>query len=377
MNIVRRPCRELTHGLPTPNSSRRITNAAHPARHRPTRRHRPTPIQWLWPGRVPLGKLTLLVGYAAVGKSLLGLDLAARVSAGIHWPDAPDTSPPPAGVILLSTEDGLADTVRPRLDAAGADHDRITAITAVRRNILSPLPMPLRATCLMPGLPHLDAAIQNTPECRLVLIDPLTRSFGQSNHSSHADTRAVLEPLADLAARRNVAVVAIYQAARTATGFAVQKMIAKLSPGAARTVCALVPDSDAADRRLFLSVKNTVAEPSPPLACRIANSEQHQAPSIIWDDVSPDISTDAALGRRDPREDQIDAREWLRDALARGPVKAKHILEQADDIGFSHRTIRRAFRQIKALRARIGYSSFTAWVWALPQHNEQFDQFDP
>ncbi len=337
----------------------------------------PATVQWLWPDRIPLGKLTLLVGEAAIGKSLLALDLAARVSAGLPWPDAPEAANPPGGVVLLSTEDDLADTVRPRLDAAGADHARITAITSVTRNILSPLPMPLRAACLMPGLPHLDTAIQRTPDCRLVLIDPLTRSLGQSNHSQHADTRAVLEPLAHLAARHNVAVVALYQATRTKSGFAIQKMIAKLSPGAARTVWALLPDTDASDRRLFIPLKNTIAQPAPPLAFHIADPHEHHAPAIIWDETSLDISTDAALGRHDPREDQIDAREWLQVALASGPLRAKDIFYEAERAGYSQRTIRRAFRQIHALRARKGSAAIAAWAWALPQHKAQLDRFIP
>lgn len=335
----------------------------------------PTPVQWLWPGRIPLGKLTLLVGEAAIGKSLLALDLAARLSAGIPWPDTPDEPNPPGGTVLLSTEDGLADTVRPRLDAAQADHSRITAITSVRRNILSPLPMPLRAACLMPGLPHLDAAIQSTPDCRLVLIDPLTSSIGQVSHSQHADTRAVLEPLADLAARHNVAVLALYQATRTRTGFAIQKMIAKLSPGSARTVWALVPDTDTTDRRLFIPLKNTIAQPAPPLAFHITDSDQHHAPAVTWCDELPDISTETALGRHDSREDQIEAPQWLHDALANGPQKAENILEEAEQIGFSQRTIRRAFHQIHALRARKVYCSRAAWVWALPEHEEQLDRY--
>jgi putative DNA primase/helicase len=81
---------------------------------------RPEPVTWLWPGRLAAGKLALLVGDPGLGKSWITLDLAARLSAGRAWPDdAPAV--PPGDVILLSAEDGLADTIRPRLDALGAD----------------------------------------------------------------------------------------------------------------------------------------------------------------------------------------------------------------------------------------------------------------
>ncbi len=90
----------------------------------------PEHVQWLWPGRLPLGKLVVLDGDPAVGKSTLAVDLAARVTIGTRWPDGTDC---PAGdVLILSAEDGLADTIRPRLDAASGDPARVHALTDVR-----------------------------------------------------------------------------------------------------------------------------------------------------------------------------------------------------------------------------------------------------
>src|SRR5215216_346366 len=89
----------------------------------------PEQLEWLWPGRLPLGKLAVLDGDPGLGKSVLTLDVAARVSAGMELPDGGRCEP--AGVVLLSAEDGLADTIRPRLDAAGADTERIVALSTV------------------------------------------------------------------------------------------------------------------------------------------------------------------------------------------------------------------------------------------------------
>ena len=88
-------------------------------------------VSWLWPGRIPLGKLTLLVGDPGLGKSLLTLDLASVVSAGLTWPDG-SAGVTPSGVVLLSAEDGLEDTIVPRLDAAGANRERIGILKGVR-----------------------------------------------------------------------------------------------------------------------------------------------------------------------------------------------------------------------------------------------------
>src|SRR5439155_23169534 len=89
----------------------------------------PVALQWLWHPWIPSGKVTVLDGDPGLGKSSLLLDLAARVTRGLAMPDGgPVALPsPPAGiraagdVTLLTAEDSLADTVRPRLEAAGAD----------------------------------------------------------------------------------------------------------------------------------------------------------------------------------------------------------------------------------------------------------------
>lgn len=90
---------------------------------------RPEKIRWLWPGRIPYGKLTIVDGDPGTGKSAMTTDLAARVSAGRDLPDG--TSCEPSGVVLLNAEDGLADTIRPRLEAAGADLGRVLALATV------------------------------------------------------------------------------------------------------------------------------------------------------------------------------------------------------------------------------------------------------
>lgn len=89
---------------------------------------RPEAVRWLWEGRIPLGKVTLLEGEPGIGKSTLALDLAARVSRGSAMPLVKGHDAEPANVVVYSGDDGLADTVRPRLDAAGADLSKIWAV---------------------------------------------------------------------------------------------------------------------------------------------------------------------------------------------------------------------------------------------------------
>src|SRR5690242_6575569 len=78
------------------------------------------PLTWLWPGRMALGKLAILDGDPGLGKSLVSLDLCARLSTGRPFPDG-GCGPEVSGAIVLNGEDGEEDTIRPRLQALGAD----------------------------------------------------------------------------------------------------------------------------------------------------------------------------------------------------------------------------------------------------------------
>jgi hypothetical protein len=86
-------------------------------------------VTWLWHGRIPFGKLTILDGDPGLGKSTLMLDVAARFTTGRALPDDPSHHPLPRTIALLSAEDGAADTIRPRLDAAGGDLDRVVVLS--------------------------------------------------------------------------------------------------------------------------------------------------------------------------------------------------------------------------------------------------------
>lgn len=117
-------------------------------------------VNWLWDGRIPLGKVTLLDGEPGLGKSMLALELAARVSRGSAMPLSKEKAPP-ADVALFNDDDTLADTVRPRLEAEGADLTRIHALNRTmsaadftsfrpRLIIVDPLSAYLCLTCDVP-----------------------------------------------------------------------------------------------------------------------------------------------------------------------------------------------------------------------------------
>ena len=93
----------------------------------------PKVVEWLLPGRIPLGMLTMLAGDPKLGKSLVALDIATRVSTGDAWPAGIEQDQrEPGDVILMSGEDHPNYTIRPRMDAMGADDKRIHLFNTVK-----------------------------------------------------------------------------------------------------------------------------------------------------------------------------------------------------------------------------------------------------
>ena len=151
----------------------------------------PADVSWLWPGRIPFGKLTILDGDPGLGKSTLTLDLAARLTT--HRPMPEESAAhlqAPYGVVLLSAEDGMSDTVRPRLDAAGADSARVHAIVSLWDPAGGErLPNLLDLEALRAAIEQLDAA--------LVIVDPLMAYLPPSvNAHNDQEIRSALAPVA-------------------------------------------------------------------------------------------------------------------------------------------------------------------------------------
>jgi RecA-family ATPase len=139
----------------------------------------PRKVLWLWHHRIPRGKLTLIAGDGGIGKSLLTMDIAQRVSSGRPWPDSLCEPNPAGGVVIVSAEDDVDDTIVPRLKAAGADLARIVANQGGEYTDEKRKRRGLRSFNLQADMPALEAAIDATDGCSLVIIDPVTAFMGK------------------------------------------------------------------------------------------------------------------------------------------------------------------------------------------------------
>ncbi len=304
----------------------------------------PEPIRWLWPGRIAMGKLTLLCGDPGLGKSFVTLDLAARVSSGSPWPDLPLLPNDKGGVVLLNAEDDLADTIRPRLDAAEADVSRIASIQAVRRVIPTGQTQETDFD-LTEDLVALEAAIAQTPGCRLVVIDPLTAYLGKTDSHKNAEVRAVLARLFELASRHRVALLAVTHLNKASTLPAIYRAMGSLAfVAAARAVWAAVRDDEdeTGRRRLFVPIKNNLGSDETGLAYSLEPAGS--TARVIWEPDPVDMRADDAMNGGRKAVVREDASQFVIDLLTAhgGDMLSEDLKAAAEAADISKRTLRRA-----------------------------------
>lgn len=318
-------------------------------------------VEWLWPGRIAIGKVTLLIGDPGLGKSFVSLDIAAHVSTGMPWPDREGEERDPGSIILLNAEDGLADTVRPRLEWAKANVTRIHAVRGVYQ------PEHKDETDLFSlerDLRHLETMIWKLSDCQLIIFDPLNVFLG-SKVDSHkdADVRRVIAPLAALATEHNVAVLAIAHLNKADKLAAIYRTMGSIGlAAAARAVWLIASHKDNPKERVFVQVKNNLAPSPGGLLFRIA------APGVIaWSGVSLTMTADEALSPNTPRARKASdaAVDFLRPMLRVGPRWSNDIFEEAKNAGIKRDTLQTAKKRIGAVAHYVPTGTKRRWYWAL------------
>lgn len=231
-------------------------------------------LDWLWPGRIPLGKLTLLVGDPGLGKSFVTLDIASRVSRGAAWPDMPLFKTTPGGVILFNAEDVLADTICPRLDKMEADDTRIFAIQGVGGRDPKDNTEWQRSFSLETDLPRLEEVLIENPDTRLVVIDPISAYTGGVDSHKNSNVRGLLAPLANLASEYHISVLSVTH---------LSKAMGSLAFAATTSaVWAITNDPNDPQRRLFLPAKLNLSQDPDGLAYHIQDGR------VLWEPDPPD-----------------------------------------------------------------------------------------
>jgi putative DNA primase/helicase len=322
----------------------------------------PRPIDWLWQPRLARGKITLIAGDPGLGKSQIGIDLHARLSSGNYWPDG--TRAPRANSIILSAEDAASDTLRPRLEAADADLNRVWILDAVRTKDGK------RSFCLQQDLDQLGAAMERIGNVAMITIDPITSYMGKIDSHRTVDVRGVLEPLAAFAEQHHVAVLAVSHPPKASQAKAIHAVTGSLAFVAAARIVFVVVEEPETGRRLLLPTKNNLAAMPLGLAYRLEQlhvSQDILASHVIWDCEPVTVSANEALAqdRESAKADDMvrEAKDFLRHVLANGPRLAKEVTEEAKDAGIAAKTLERARRAIRVKASKDGFQG--PWTWAL------------
>jgi hypothetical protein len=324
----------------------------------------PERVRWLWEGRIALGKLNLVDGDPGTGKSAATTDLAARVSVGKPWPDGSECKA--GGVVILSAEDGLADTIRPRFDAAGGDPSKAVAVStapAAEGNE--------RQIAIPDDLHIIEAAIERVGAV-LVVIDPLMAFLpGEVNSHRDQDVRRALAPLARLAERTGAAIVVVRHLNKATSGNALYRGGGSIGiVGAARSGLLIAKHPEDDGRRVLASIKSNLAAPAPSLVFYLSGTESG-AVRVDWKGETP-LDAAALLSAPTDHEERSalsEAQEFLREVLAAGPVAAAEVRQEADSAGIAKRTLDRARQSLGVVSEREGEAGKRgggAWFWRLP-----------
>jgi hypothetical protein len=311
--------------------------------------------------------ISLLDGDPGLGKSTFTSDLAARISTGRPMPDGSGGGRP-RGVILMSAEDDRGRTIRPRLDAAGADPARVFTVDLRDSDGSSRPPL------ITPeDLERFERIIRDH-DAALMVFDPLTAYLpdGLDTHRD-ANVRRVLYWLAKLAGNSGCAILGLRHFRKSPSDNPLYRgggSIAFVGAARAAFLMAVDPDEPTGNRRILAPTKMNVGPLPASLAFRLVVDDVGGYPRINWEGRSPhtaaSLSALPAKGRRDSERQR--AADILAELVADGPVPATEAYRRASESGVSERTLDRAKAGLGVSSRRSGRPGERGqWLWHPPK----------
>lgn len=323
----------------------------------------PEPVRWLWQDWLALGKLHILAGAPGQGKTTIAMALAATVTLGSMWPDGKRSMS--GNVLVWSGEDDPADTLLPRLLAAGAVRERCFFIQGTRAADGSVRPFDPAQ-----DLASLHQAIEHIGGVRLLVVDPVVSAVTGDSHKN-TEVRRALQPLVDLAAAVDCAVLGITHFAKGGQGQdPAQRVVGSVAfTAVARVVlvAAKVQSEDGDDRRILARSKSNIGPDGGGFEYHLEQTEvlgSIQASRIAWGGQVQGSARELLTDPDAEPDEAQDAVGFLRGLLSDGPLSAKAVFKDADGAGYSRDMVKRASLKMGVEKRKTGMDG--GWVWALP-----------
>lgn len=329
------------------------------------------PIRWLWPGWLARGKLHILAGMPAAGKTTLALSLGAVPTCGRNWPDgAPCLAK--GNVIIWSGEDAAEDTLCPRFAAMGGDLNRFFVVGGVVEGDRS------RAFDPAKDMGALAGAIDEIGGASIVVVDPIVSAVSGDSHKN-SETRRGLQPLVDLAAKFDAAIIGVSHFSKGTSGRdPVDRLTGSLAFGAlARVVMvAACSQGDDAPPRVLARAKSNIGPDGGGfafgLATRPVGAAGIDAQLVEWGEKLEGTAREIlAQAEGQPDVETVgkaaEAETLIRSMLAGGPMDSATVFDRCAAAGISKKT---AYRAKSALGVEAKKRGFGAgWIWELPAGN--------
>ncbi len=325
-------------------------------------------VKWQWDGRIPLGAITVIDGDPGLGKSTLTLDLAARLTTGQTMPgDGHGAGAmPPGNVLLLTVEDSLAHTVRPRLEAAGADVDRVHVFDQARLEGALPT---------MPS--HQDEILSmiRATQARMVIVDPFVAFLDEGlSYNNDQDVRRAMAAWAAIAEKTGAAIVLIRHLNKRAGGSSLYRGGGSIGIiGAARSGLVVAKDPADPARRILAVNKSNLGVGARSLVFAVEAADNTSR--IAWRGES-DLTAEELLDTPPSAEERSaidEAIDFLRDLLSDQKVRdgygmlAGEVMGHAKTAGISQATLNRAKRALGVVPHRVGFGGDGRYYWRLPR----------
>jgi hypothetical protein len=310
------------------------------------------PIQWLWPGRFPLGMFSLIAGQQGQGKSTFTTWMACRLSRGDFWPDGPGLDRP-VDTLIITSEDPAEQVIKYRIEAGGGDDSRIFQMDSVL-NKGEAVPFDFNK-----HLPELENNLTENSDIKLAVIDPLASHMGGEFDASDMNrVRWSLSGLATCAKKFNICIIGIGHFKKNED---VDEVLNKIAgsyqfsslPRAVWMIMEDKHDQDEHKRKFFLPGKINPCQPRGGLSFHIETvliDGQETGKIIIESEKSKYCTANELHARnRDTRLLKTEGIEaFITDYLADGPRRSHEDLDKAlATAGYSPRTADRVKTEMK------------------------------